>query len=79
MKTSIDVKLEDYNLELLEEEYDRISIFIENEKKLNRICIHLNKLTKGAILKAISSKEFEKKSCGEVLTISFPAPFKYSI
>ena len=32
MKTSIDVKLKDYNLELLEEEYDRISIFIEDEK-----------------------------------------------
>ena len=72
MKTSIDVKLEDYNLELLEEEYDRISIFIEDEKKLNRICNHLNKLTKGMILKAISSKEFEKKSCGELLTLSFP-------
>ncbi len=72
MKTSVDVKLKEYNLELLEEEYDRISIFIGDAKKLNRICIHLNKLTKGAILKAISSKEFEKKSCGEVLTLSFP-------
>ena len=34
MKTSIDVKIEEYNLELLEEEYDRISIFIEDAKKL---------------------------------------------
>ena len=76
MKTSIDVKIEEYNLELLEEEYDRISIFIEDAKKLNRICTHLNKLTKGAISKAISSKEFEKKSCGEVLTLSFPGTLK---
>ena len=69
MRTSVDVNLKEYNLELLEEEYDRISIFIEDAKKLNRICSHLNKLTKGAILKAISSKEFEKKSCGEVLSL----------
>ena len=72
MKTSVDVKLKEYNLKLFEEEYDRISIFIGDAKKLNRICIHLNKLTEGAILKAISSKEFEKKSCGDVLTLSFP-------
>ena len=48
MKTSIDVILKEYNLELLEEDYDRISIFMEDAKKLNRICIaRLNKLTKG--------------------------------
>ena len=72
MRTSVDVKLKEYNLELLEEEYERISIFIDDAKKLNRICSHLNKLTRGVILKAISSKEFEKKSCGDVLTLSFP-------
>ena len=72
MKTSVDVKLKEYNLELLEKDYDRISICIENTKKLNQICSRLNKLTKGAILKAISSKEFEKLSCGDVLTLSFP-------
>ena len=72
MKTSVDVKLEKYDLELLEKDYDRISIFIEQSKKLDRICSRVNKLTKGAIFKAISSKEFEKKSCGEVLTLSFP-------
>jgi len=43
MRTSVDVNLKEYNLELLEEEYDRISIFIEDAKKLNRICSHLNK------------------------------------
>ena len=33
MKTSVDVKLKEYNLALLEEEYDRISIFVEDTKK----------------------------------------------
>ena len=72
MKTSVDVKLKEYDLKLLEEEYDRISVFIEDTKVLDHICSRVNKLTDGTILKAISSKEFEKKSCGDVLSISFP-------
>ena len=72
MKTSIDVILREYDLALLEKNYDRISILVEGSKKLNRICSRINKLTNGSILKAISSKEFEKKSCGDVLTLSFP-------
>ena len=72
MKTSVDVKLKEYDLELLEEDYDRISVLVENTNKLNRINSRLNKLTKGTISKAIGSKEFEKKSCGDVLTLSFP-------
>ena len=76
MKTSVDVILKEYDLELLEEDFDRISIFIDDAKKLNRICSRLNKLTKGIILRVISSEEFEKKSCGDVLTISFPGSLK---
>ena len=72
MKTSVDVTLKDYDLELLEKDYDRISIFVEDTKKLDSICGRVNKLTKGAVLRAISSKEFEKKTCGDVLTLSFP-------
>ena len=72
MKTSVDVTLKDYDLELLEKDYDRISIFVEDTKKLDSICSRINKLTKGAILRVISSKEFEKKTCGDVLTLSFP-------
>ena len=72
MKTSVDVKLKEYDLKLLEKDYDRISIFIEDTKKLDSICDRIDKLTKGSISRAISSTEFEKKSCGDVLTISFP-------
>ena len=72
MKTSVDVILKEYDLELLEEDYDRISVFIDDAKKLNRMCARLNKLTKGIILRAVSSKEFEKKSFGDILTLSFP-------
>ena len=72
MKISVDVKLKEYDLKLLEKSYDRISIFVEDTKKLDSICIRIDKLTKGSISRAISSTEFEKKSCGDVLTISFP-------
>ena len=61
MRTSVDVKLKEYDLKLIEKEYDRISIFVEDTKKLDRICNSVNKLTNGTILKAIRSKEFEKK------------------
>ena len=71
MKTSVDVKLKEYDLKLLEKDYDRISIFVEDTKKLDSICSRIDKVTKGSISRAISSKEFEKKSCGDVLTISF--------
>ena len=72
MKTSVDVKLKEYDLKLLEKDYDRISIFVEDTKKLDSICSCIDKVTKGSISRAISSTEFEKKSCGDVLTISFP-------
>ena len=72
MKTSVDVKLKEYDLKLLEKSYDRISIFVEDTKKLDSICSRIDKVTKGSISRAISSTEFEKKSCGDVLTISFP-------
>ena len=72
MQTSIDVKLTEFDLKLIEKDYDRISVLIDDTKKLNRVCRRINKLTKGAILRAINSDEYEKKSCGEVLSISFP-------
>ena len=72
MQTSIDVKLTEYDLKLIEKDYDRISVLIDDTKKLNRVCRRINKLTKGAVLRAINSDEYEKKSCGEVLSISFP-------
>ena len=72
MQTSIDVKLIDYDLKLLEKEFDRIAVLIDEPEKLNQVCHRINKQTKGTILKAVNSKEFEKKSCGDVLSISYP-------
>ena len=73
MRKSVDVILKEYDLALLEKEYDRISIFVDDPKKLNSICSRINKLTEGSLARAISSKEFETKSCGDVLTLSFPS------
>ena len=76
MKTSVDVKLKEYDLKLLEKDYDRISIFVEDMKKLIAFVVGSTNLTKGTVLKAISSKEFEEKSCGDVLTVSFPSALR---
>ena len=53
MKTSVDVKLKEYDLKLLEKDYDRISIFVE-DKKLDSICSRIDKVTKGSISRAVS-------------------------
>ena len=45
MKTSVDVKLKEYDLKLLEKDYDRISIFVEDTKKLDSICSRIDKVT----------------------------------
>ena len=37
MQTSIDVKLTEYDLKLVEKDYDRISVLIDDTKKLNRV------------------------------------------
>ena len=60
MQTSIDVKLTEYDLKLIEKDYDRISVLIDDTKKLNRVCRRINKLTKGAVVRAINSDEYEK-------------------
>ena len=39
MQTSIDVKLKEYDLSLLEKDYDRILVFIDETKKLNRVVV----------------------------------------
>ena len=39
MRASVEVKLKEYDLKLIEKEYDRISIFVEDTKKLDRIVI----------------------------------------
>ena len=62
MKTSVDVKLKEYNLELLEKDYDRISICIENTKKLNQI-IKQNRLTDFEPVRLVNSvKKIELSS-----------------
>ena len=61
MTTSIDVNLIDYDLAALDENYDRISIFISDPKKLSKIVKLVDKKTKGAVKRAITSQNFCRK------------------
>ena len=76
MTIPVSVNLIKQDLKVLEQDFDRITIFVDNGPKLDEFGKHINKLTKGSLLRAKKSKEFEKKSFGDVLTICFPASLK---
>ena len=76
MTIPVSVNLIKQDLRGLEQGFDRITMFIDNAPKLEEFSKHINKLTKGSLLRAKKSKEFEKKSFGDVLTICFPASLK---
>ena len=52
MKTSVDVKLKEYDLKLLEKDMIEYQ-YLWDTKKLDRICSRVNKLTKGTILRRL--------------------------
>ena len=76
MKTSVNVNLIEQNFEIFENSFERIAVFMNNTQKLDHVGKYINKLTKGALLRAIKSKEFEKKACGDILTLSFSGSLK---
>ena len=76
MKTCVNVNLIEHDFEVLENIFERIAIFINNTQKLDHVGKYINKLTKGALLRAIKSKEFEKKACGDIITLSFSGSLK---
>ena len=56
MKTCVNVNLIEHDFEVLENIFERIAIFINNTQKLDHVGKYINKLTKGALLRAIKSK-----------------------
>jgi leucyl aminopeptidase len=72
MTTSIDVNLIDYDMGALDKGYDRISIFISDPKKLSKIVQLVDKKTKGAVKRAITTKNFAEKCDGSVFSLTFP-------
>ena len=78
MTTTIDVHLVEYGLAALEKNYERISVFVTDPKKLSKLANQVDYITNGAFVRAINSKEFTEKCCGQVLTLSFPGFSKAS-
>ena len=76
MTTSVNVNLIEHDFEVLENSFERIAVFMNNTQKLDHIGKYINKLTKGALLRAVKSKEFEKKPYGDILTLSFSGSLK---
>ena len=78
MTTTIDVHLVDYDLAALEENYERISVFVTDPEKLSKLAKQVDYITRGAFVRAINSQEFTEKCCGQILTLSFPGFSKAS-
>ena len=76
MTALTEVNLIGQDLSSLGKDFDRISVFINDTKKMDEIAEHIDKLTNGAFLRAINSKEFKEKTIGEILTLSFPGILK---
>ena len=76
MTALTEVNLIGQDLSLFGRDFDRISVFINDTKKMDEIAKHIDKLTNGAFLRAINSKEFKEKTTGEILTLSFPGILK---
>ena len=76
MTALTEVNLIGQDLSSFGKDFDRISVFINDTKKMDEIAKHIDKLTNGAFLRAINSKEFKEKTIGEILTLSFPGILK---
>lgn len=67
------VSFVDADLDALAAETAKIAVLVPAEGTLNPGARRLNRLTKGALARAVESSAFEKLKAGEQLSLSFPA------
>ena len=60
------------DLEALASVEGRVAVAIGKEGKLGPVARRLNRLTKGAVQRAVQSSRFEKAKVGEIITVSWP-------
>ncbi len=54
------------------EQKGRISIVLFKDAKLDRSAQRLNQLTRGALNRLVSGESFEKRKCGDIVTLAYP-------
>ncbi|WP_424973724.1 leucyl aminopeptidase [Dinoroseobacter sp. S124A] len=73
MTELVPVSFVETDLDALAAETARIAVFVPAEGTLNPGAKRINKLTKGALARAVESEAFEKLKSGDSLTLGYPA------
>lgn len=63
---------EELDLDKLADAEGRVAVVVPETGGLSRVARRLNKLTRGALQRAISSEHFEKAKEGDIISISYP-------
>ncbi|WP_417723679.1 leucyl aminopeptidase [Salipiger sp.] len=50
----------------------RVAVFVDGERKLGRAARRVNRLTRGAVARAVEGETWEKKAVGDVVSLAFP-------
>ncbi|MFC4733204.1 leucyl aminopeptidase [Salipiger abyssi] len=61
------------DLDALKDAVGRVAVFVNGEGQLGRGARRLNRLTKGAVARAVEGEGWEKRASGDVLSLAFPA------
>ena len=64
------------DLELISEASGRIAAILDPSGRMDQITRRLNRLTKGAVLRATQDPTFQKRKSGEVITLAYPTGVK---
>lgn len=67
-----EIRIEAVDLEALPGAGGRIAVFVTPDGKLSVGARRLNRLTKGAVARAVESGRWEKMKAGDVMTLAFP-------
>ena len=51
----------------------RVVVIVSSDAKIDQLGRRVNKLTRGALVRAIESVAFEKASLGQVISLNYPA------
>ncbi len=73
MTTPPSINIVDLDLDAIDAATGRVAVFVNAEGKLDPSARRVNKLSRGAVSRAIESDAFEKAKAGTVLSLTFPA------
>ena len=76
MTTPISIDFVETDLDALAEAPGKMAILVTSDGKLDPACRRVNRLTKGAVARAIENDQWEKVTPGEGVTLAYPVGLK---